>query len=227
MCIRDSVMKIVRRTVYLVLTTLLATTLSLVAATSPAQAQEAQPDCSDGVGTATRQWRDNTINAIIGEISDWIQDHPWSPESLGDYYDRCGPPDPPPPPPGYSQSLPGGPGASSGRRGSSAGDPHIVTQDGVRYDFHASGDFTLVETLDGSTTMHIRYAGTGPISLFDGVAFSVDGVRFSMSTFRHGELAEFYIDDELIELRANGIYCLLYTSPSPRDATLSRMPSSA
>ena len=24
-----------------------------------------------------------------------------------------------------------------------------------------------------------------------------------------------------------GIYCLLYTSPSPRDATLSRMPSSA
>ena len=26
---------------------------------------------------------------------------------------------------------------------------------------------------------------------------------------------------------ANGITCLLYTSPSPRDATLSRMPSSA
>ena len=29
---------------------------------------------------------------------------------------------------------------------------------------------------------------------------------------------------ELIEPR---VYCLLYTSPSPRDATLSRMPSSA
>ena len=26
---------------------------------------------------------------------------------------------------------------------------------------------------------------------------------------------------------AQGLYCLLYTSPSPRDATLSRMPSSA
>ena len=27
--------------------------------------------------------------------------------------------------------------------------------------------------------------------------------------------------------KANFYYCLLYTSPSPRDATLSRMPSSA
>ena len=27
--------------------------------------------------------------------------------------------------------------------------------------------------------------------------------------------------------KANNTYCLLYTSPSPRDATLSRMPSSA
>ena len=29
------------------------------------------------------------------------------------------------------------------------------------------------------------------------------------------------------ELEPNTAYCLLYTSPSPRDATLSRMPSSA
>ena len=28
-------------------------------------------------------------------------------------------------------------------------------------------------------------------------------------------------------LAAEGMHCLLYTSPSPRDATLSRMPSSA
>ena len=31
----------------------------------------------------------------------------------------------------------------------------------------------------------------------------------------------------LIELKVQNISCLLYTSPSPRDATLSRMPSSA
>ena len=29
------------------------------------------------------------------------------------------------------------------------------------------------------------------------------------------------------EIRGKGGHCLLYTSPSPRDATLSRMPSSA
>ena len=32
---------------------------------------------------------------------------------------------------------------------------------------------------------------------------------------------------EELEAKAKGKVCLLYTSPSPRDATLSRMPSSA
>ena len=31
----------------------------------------------------------------------------------------------------------------------------------------------------------------------------------------------------LLEVQLDVLYCLLYTSPSPRDATLSRMPSSA
>ena len=33
--------------------------------------------------------------------------------------------------------------------------------------------------------------------------------------------------DEFFNLNDHSISCLLYTSPSPRDATLSRMPSSA
>ena len=33
--------------------------------------------------------------------------------------------------------------------------------------------------------------------------------------------------DIFVEVDLNSITCLLYTSPSPRDATLSRMPSSA
>ena len=38
-----------------------------------------------------------------------------------------------------------------------------------------------------------------------------------------------YMNDESIDqfLNEQGDICLLYTSPSPRDATLSRMPSSA
>ena len=36
------------------------------------------------------------------------------------------------------------------------------------------------------------------------------------------------LDSEaLVSPKGMGIVCLLYTSPSPRDATLSRMPSSA
>ena len=35
------------------------------------------------------------------------------------------------------------------------------------------------------------------------------------------------VDAETVARHAQAIACLLYTSPSPRDATLSRMPSSA
>ena len=40
-----------------------------------------------------------------------------------------------------------------------------------------------------------------------------------------GPTGKWYIENSLTTL--NGGNCLLYTSPSPRDATLSRMPSSA
>ena len=36
-----------------------------------------------------------------------------------------------------------------------------------------------------------------------------------------------YLADRLVELDRKGANCLLYTSPSPRDGLLSRMPSSA
>ena len=40
-------------------------------------------------------------------------------------------------------------------------------------------------------------------------------------------MLEQYGQDYVVTARAKGLPCLLYTSPSPRDATLSRMPSSA
>ena len=44
----------------------------------------------------------------------------------------------------------------------------------------------------------------------------------------HTELELFNHSVNLLELIEDTVsYCLLYTSPSPRDATLSRMPSSA
>ena len=49
----------------------------------------------------------------------------------------------------------------------------------------------------------------------------------SLESFAVGRFGQ-EVFDRLIQPLAGGIYtCLLYTSPSPRDATLSRMPSSA
>ena len=48
------------------------------------------------------------------------------------------------------------------------------------------------------------------------------------SKFLHEYFKKFYDDVFFPYLESSGIKtCLLYTSPSPRDATLSRMPSSA
>ena len=43
----------------------------------------------------------------------------------------------------------------------------------------------------------------------------------------HTELSELFYDLQIDKGSDVIIFCLLYTSPSPRDATLSRMPSSA
>ena len=51
-------------------------------------------------------------------------------------------------------------------------------------------------------------------------------VRFYDKNYPHHVEKYGYYDS--VELKMDGIWgCLLYTSPSPRDATLSRMPSSA
>ena len=56
-------------------------------------------------------------------------------------------------------------------------------------------------------------------------SIELDGNKRIFKMIGMGRLVEEIIEcnDENMELS----YCLLYTSPSPRDATLSRMPSSA
>jgi hypothetical protein len=48
---------------------------------------------------------------------------------------------------------------------SSNGDPHIRTVDGVPYDFQAAGEFTLLETPDGSVEVQIRQEPSGGVEL--------------------------------------------------------------
>ena len=51
------------------------------------------------------------------------------------------------------------------------------------------------------------------------------GIHFEMFTHKDLHPFEFPTGDSKYDF--NTVFCLLYTSPSPRDATLSRMPSSA
>ena len=61
--------------------------------------------------------------------------------------------------------------------------------------------------LGGALGASMRYASIlGVVGLF--------GVRFPIGTL-------------FVNILGSLLFCLLYTSPSPRDATLSRMPSSA
>lgn len=175
--------------------------IALLLSAQPAQAQ-GRPSCSDGQGNALRQLRDEAISALM---PDWVMSHPFEPESPQDIWDRCIEPALPnnPPPPGYGQSLPGG-----GRGGSSSGDPHIVTQDGVRYDFQGAGDFVLVESTTDDITIQIRYrrfgGPDGAYSLFSGVAGSVGGSTFSLDGFKHGQDATVELDGASVETSGHG-----------------------
>ena len=66
---------------------------------------------------------------------------------------------------------------------------------------------------------------------FDSIAWNqkVDHYRLQLSTIKTLDAFDLLINELLSSLNTSHTYyfCLLYTSPSPRDATLSRMPSSA
>lgn len=58
----------------------------------------------------------------------------------------------------------------------SKGEPHLTTFDGVGYDFQGSGDFTLVESLDGDLNIQVRYVQIDSnVTVASAVATEVDG----------------------------------------------------
>lgn len=89
------------------------------------------------------------------------------------------PDDPDPPPPSTPTPTPVPPPNSGGNSGTSWGDPHIITPDGLRYDFQAKGDFVFAKstTPGDDFEVHIRYV-PGPaqgITATDAVAARVVG----------------------------------------------------
>ena len=70
----------------------------------------------------------------------------------------------------------------------------------------------------------IKYQGTYMINICD--LNLVDKV-INKGDFAINISKEYFHDEEIDEEEAASLLCLLYTSPSPRDGLLSRMPSSA
>ena len=92
-------------------------------------------------------------------------------------------------------------------------------------------------TIETPTAAYVRYDGNGSTTqfTFSFTKFEDDDVvvyLFNSSTGNFDLNSSYAISGSTITFNTappagTGNVCLLYTSPSPRDATLSRMPSSA
>ena len=90
---------------------------------------------------------------------------------------------------------------------------------------NADGSYAWAKSAGGTGDDY----GSGISSLSDGSSI-VTGTFSGTATFGSTTLTSAGSEDEdafIAKLNADGSYCLLYTSPSPRDRQKSRMPSSA
>ena len=93
----------------------------------------------------------------------------------------------------------------------------------------------VIEIIDTKVILRTKEKTLSVIkNTFDIINLEVVENNYLQFSFRNGEVYNVQVDDISIkeiqkEFTSFNVYedCLLYTSPSPRDATLSRMPSSA
>ena len=101
----------------------------------------------------------------------------------------------------------------------------------------ATGSTVVSQFIDSFLFLYIAFVlgpPQWPISLFLAVGVVNYTYKFLVAVFltpviylMHN-LIDNYLGQELaLAMKERAVFCLLYTSPSPRDATLSRMPSSA
>ena len=109
---------------------------------------------------------------------------------------------------------------------------------------------TLVPNAISILSATLKDAGFKNIDLFDTTFYESDGLSKDQDRVKVGQVQPFNFDEKNIQLKKSDMYedfikkvenfnpdiifasvvedtCLLYTSPSPRDGLLSRMPSSA
>ena len=182
-----------RMALVLSVTLIAAASISVSLSSPPTAVAQDRPPCGDGPANAWDQVRGEIIDSIM---PDWVN-HPYGPESIDDAASRClnfGDPQPVP-------GLPGGPGTNRG-------DPHIVTQDGVAYDFQGAGDFVLLRSPANDVEMQVRYRRSKWVSLFTSVAIRVGDTTLTVENFDHGVDPVITLDGEVLEFADIGWYDL-------------------
>jgi len=82
-------------------------------------------------------------------------------------------------------------GAAGGRiAGLSSGDPHLITLDGLHYDFQAGGEFLLAQSSDGAFAIQVRQRRyrSAPVSINRAVAARVGDHRAGVYATKDGPL---------------------------------------
>lgn len=92
-------------------------------------------------------------------------------------------PPPPPPPPPDPLPPPPPPPPCRGNCGSTIGDPHYTTLDGLYYDFQGAGEYTLIRSADGQFVVQTRmqpWFGSSTATVNTGVATQVGSQRINV-----------------------------------------------
>jgi hypothetical protein len=122
----------------------------------------AETDCSDGLGNASEAAANNIATGLLpgglGTHADTVADSAGvGPQSFSTTFNDCSDP--------LNDAL-----------GGDSGDPHLLSLDGLRYDFHGRGDYVLLGSADPDVEIQVRHVEALRIgSSLRGVAIEAAG----------------------------------------------------
>merc|ERR1711916_80388 len=87
------------------------------------------------------------------------------------------------------------------------GGPHLETFDGLFYDFHALGEYTLVKSAQKGLTINVRHAQAGEAAVTSAMGVSFAGATVSVvrAEKKNSKHAELYVNDRRVTLGDGGV----------------------